>query len=142
MPVAVVALGSVAGLSLGHVEGGSMTPHLEDGDVALVRRVDPASLRVGDVVIFGRDGQTIVHRIVERSAQADGTLVFTTKGDANPVADAPVPASQVNAKLVLAVPMLGGAFDSAIGFWRQWQAGVLVVAALVVAGVWRLREAP
>ncbi|HSJ70835.1 MAG TPA: signal peptidase I [Acidimicrobiia bacterium] len=64
------------------IEGGSMSPTIETGDAIVLTR-PPAELEVGMVVTLEAEGTVVTHRIV--SVNDDGT--FTTKGDANDVAD-------------------------------------------------------
>ena len=64
------------------ITGTSMTPFLcPDRDCVVLRSVDPASLRVGDVALYRRlDGQYVLHRMVCRVEQP--TLTYTMLGDA------------------------------------------------------------
>lgn len=64
------------------IEGGSMSPTIDTGDAIVLTR-PPAELEVGMVVTLEAEGTVVTHRIV--SVNDDGT--FTTKGDANSVAD-------------------------------------------------------
>ena len=68
---------------------GSMEPALKTGSLLIVRQADPQSLTEGDIVSFRySDGEPrILHRIVAIRDE-DGQRWFTTKGDANPAADA------------------------------------------------------
>ncbi|MCR4430421.1 MAG: signal peptidase I [Tepidanaerobacteraceae bacterium] len=69
------------------VLSGSMSPFLEPGDMIVVHRVDPASIKVGDVITFRVDDRTLVtHRVAEVIPQ-DGRMAFRTKGDANNTED-------------------------------------------------------
>lgn len=97
------------------VLSGSMEPLLHVGAVAIVREVDPASAKVGDVVTFktpagvGRAAEDALttHRIVE-VCDRGGRLVFRTKGDANRTMDQwEVPAADLVGTLVFSVPGLG-----------------------------------
>lgn len=66
------------------IGSGSMEPHLNIGDVAIVKKLDKnelGTLKEGDVLVFDY-GETIVHRIVE-IYEKDGTYSFQTKGDNN-----------------------------------------------------------
>jgi signal peptidase I len=83
-----------------------MEPGLRAGDIVLSRRVDPASLRAGDVIRFQNGGVPVVHRI-KAVQQTSRGMVFITQGDSNDFEDAPVPASAVQGKVVLRVPGLG-----------------------------------
>lgn len=63
------------------VEGGSMRPTVEYGDVLIVRPAE--AYRAGDIVTYARgDGTLVTHRVVE--AGDDGLI---TQGDANDAAD-------------------------------------------------------
>ena len=70
------------------VTSGSMEPNLSIGDLLIIEKVDPASLEVGDIIVFKTRYNTmpIVHRIIEIKEGPDG-LRFRTKGDANPGSD-------------------------------------------------------
>lgn len=66
------------------IGSGSMEPHLNIGDVAIVKKLDKnelETLKEGDILVFDY-GETIVHRIVE-IYEKDGTYSFQTKGDNN-----------------------------------------------------------
>ena len=74
---------------------------LSRGDLLFV--VKPINLEVGDVVIYNRlDGFTIVHRIIE----INGNYIVT-KGDNNAVHDQTINVSQIQGKMVFAMPVLG-----------------------------------
>jgi signal peptidase I len=60
---------------------GSMTPLIRSGDQVLIQQTNPESIRFGDIVMFRRDMDLIVHRVLKRRRTADGFL-FTEKGDA------------------------------------------------------------
>lgn len=93
------------------VESESMEPTLYRGDLVVVRSVDPATLQVGDIVIYNatRFGYTtpIVHRIIE-IIDISGNLIFRTKGDNNPVPDNwDLTESDILAKVIGSVRYLG-----------------------------------
>ena len=89
----------------------SMAPNFPPGTFLVVKPVDFAELRYGDVVTFqmysGRpDVET--HRIVGFAATQEGEKTLVTKGDNNGVSDAdPVREPQVKGKLFYAVPYVG-----------------------------------
>lgn len=90
---------------------GSMQPKYPPGTLVVAKPIDPARLKVGDVVTYQlHSGQpeVVTHRIVAVDAHLDGTRTFQTKGDANNVADDPwVLPVQVRGRLWYAVPVLG-----------------------------------
>lgn len=95
----VVALVSFLGLALGpHLLGyrtttmltGSMSPHIEPGDVEVLTEEPISRLAVGDVISYHipvDDHRVVSHRVVGVVHQADGTTSVQTKGDANPGPD-------------------------------------------------------
>lgn len=91
---------SLFGLTPLTVLSGSMSGdaegHLEVGDLAIIREAEPGTLRVGDVVAYMSGGSTVTHRITAIDRAEDGSLLFTTKGDANNAEDtSPVPESDI-----------------------------------------------
>ena len=92
---------TVFGFSAAVVVTGSMSPAIEPGDLVVCCRSEDYA--VGDVITFRSGASLVTHRIVGDTP--DG---FTTKGDANNVADAdPVPRGAVVGKVVFTVPKLG-----------------------------------
>ena len=82
---------SVFGLVPLIVHTDSMAPVFESGDLIIGVRTDARDVREGDVISF-RDpaspsGAIVTHRVAEVLREADGTMAFRTKGDANGTAD-------------------------------------------------------
>ena len=77
----VVLSGSMSGTQEGHIEV---------GDLIFVRETDADELEVGDVIAYINDGTAITHRITAIRTDEDGSLLFTTKGDANAAEDAEI----------------------------------------------------
>lgn len=102
----------VMGFSVLRVLTGSMKPEIPEDSMLLVQKADAASLQVGDVVSFfspdpSLNGALNTHRIVD-IAEADGSLQFTTKGDANLIEDQyPVDESRVVGKVIFVSTRLG-----------------------------------
>jgi hypothetical protein len=64
----------------------SMWPLLRAGDAVRVQPIEPAAIRVGDVVVVRRGADLITHRVID----IDGEH-WVTRGDNAVFADAPVP---------------------------------------------------
>ncbi len=77
------------------VTGASMLPYVWPGDVVTVQRRDAADLRPGQIVLYGRRGKLIAHRV--KSIAGDYLI---TQGDSLPHCDSPVSASEVIGQLV------------------------------------------
>lgn len=76
------------------IEGGSMRPAVDYGDLVMVRATD--SVEVGDIVTVGRDdGSLVTHRVVDV-----GPDELVLHGDANEVRDPhPVPADDLHGRV-------------------------------------------
>jgi signal peptidase I len=74
---------------LAPVLSGSMRPLIHEGDIVVTRPVSAESLHKGDIIVFHPPGfaQSKVHRIVSIEHLSGGKIAFTTKGDANKLAD-------------------------------------------------------
>lgn len=112
-----------AGFGLVAIASGSMEPALPAGALALVVAQD--TYEVGEVVTYrSAQGALVTHRIV---AVEDKDVV--AQGDANNVADEPVPMGDVEGKVVAFVPGVGS-----VALWakRPYAVPVLVAAAAAV----------
>jgi len=95
--VIVAAFGLVVGISIGSlgsldtlrgetdihyaiVESSSMAPTFKKGDI--IGWIETDNLKVGDIVVYSKDGKLIAHRLIEIENNK-GRLKFRTKGDAN-----------------------------------------------------------
>lgn len=89
---------SVFGYAPVIVLSGSMSPTFEVGDMIIIQKTDPATLKVNDVICYLEEESAVTHRIMEIQ-QVDGQPVFITQGDANNAEDiAPVNPDQVQGK--------------------------------------------
>lgn len=94
------------------VYGGSMSPTFEAGSVVIVQPVDPADIKVGDIITFGEEGSVYTTHRVTQVHDSGSNLSFTTRGDANEVEDpGVVAADEVRGRVVAAVPYLGYMLD-------------------------------
>ena len=88
------------------VATGSMEPQIKIGDVILIKEVDPATLKKGDVVTYeGSEGDLrgliLTHRIIElRKDEKDNKYYYITKGDANEVEDPEISQDNLRGKVV------------------------------------------
>ncbi|MBQ3093882.1 MAG: signal peptidase I [Clostridia bacterium] len=104
----------VCGIGFGRVVTGSMEPEIPTGSFILVKETPTAELAVKDVIMFLSDdpsvpdGVPVTHRIEAIHTDEQGQRLFTTKGDANAIAD-PYPAREacVIGRVVWHSPFLG-----------------------------------
>lgn len=121
------------------VLSGSMTGTFDIGDVVVVRPVDTADLRVGEVITFqpvSDDPALTTHRIVAVNVGSEGTS-YVTRGDANTTDDLDaVRPEQVKGAVWYSVPLLGW-----LSVWMAGWLGVvtdLVAVGLLLYGGWFL----
>jgi len=71
-----------------YVEGISMHPTIENGDLIIIDWTRFENLKVGDIIVFKRPllNDKVVHRIIEVKT-VNGERVFVTKGDNNQIPD-------------------------------------------------------
>jgi signal peptidase len=131
------------------VYSGSMEPTLGVGSLALVERVPPTQVRVGDVLTFAdpsQPGRLVTHRVVETVERPEGGLAYRTKGDANVHPDPWAIALPEDAgRLAFDVPYVG----YALWYAKTREARtalILVLAGLVLVvllrAIWRREDEP
>ena len=82
------------------VVSGSMAPKYNIGDVLISKDVDADEIKVGDAISYlgssgSFKGKVITHEVIDIETDADGKLVFHTKGLANIIEDPIVYEDQV-----------------------------------------------
>lgn len=107
------------------VQSGSMEPSIPVGALIIIKPND--AYKVGDVITFGEDSAATVpttHRILGMR-EADGSVFYTTKGDANEEGDArEVAQGDVIGKVYVSVPYAG----FVLNFARQPLGFALLIA--------------
>jgi signal peptidase len=89
------------------IASGSMRPKMDVGDIVIVIPVDPSKIQVGDIIQYWKEGEMTLHRVADIN-QAEGSRLFITKGDDNPIPDSdPIFPNQIKGKLILTIPKLG-----------------------------------
>jgi signal peptidase len=129
------------------ITSGSMTGTYDRGSLVYDRVVPASSLNVGDVITYDPPAGAgpaglITHRIVAITPQPNGTRVFRTKGDANPVKDpwTFTLSNRTQARVAFHLPYVGFALAAlAERKVRMLIIGIpaLLVALSVLAGLWR-----
>lgn len=89
-----------SGFGAAVILSGSMEPALSIDDLIIVKKCDDYD--IGDIIVYQRNYELIVHRIVE----IDGNNVIT-KGDANNIYDKAIDISSIKGRVILTIPVVG-----------------------------------
>lgn len=126
---AMIVVPRLGGATAYTVLTGSMEPGMPPGSLAVVRPVDPATLRTGDVITYqikSGEPEVVTHRVVGVGSTLDGELRFTARGDANTANDPPIRPEQIRGSLWYQLPWLDHINSALSGPQRQW----LTIAAV------------
>lgn len=88
------------GFGVSVVLTGSMEPTLKVNELVFIVKAD--EYKEGDIVVYQKDNELIIHRIM----LIDGDQVVT-QGDNNNTADEPFPAASIKGKLKFSIPYVG-----------------------------------
>lgn len=69
--------------------GWSMLPTVWPGETLIVERVQPDQVRIGELVLVGREGRLCAHRVIGTEGDSQNPQ-WVTQGDALPLPDRPV----------------------------------------------------
>ncbi|MBQ4634703.1 MAG: signal peptidase I [Bacilli bacterium] len=89
-----------SGFGAAVILSGSMEPALSIDDLIIVKKCDDYD--IGDIIVYQRNYELIVHRIVE----IDENNVIT-KGDANNIYDKAIDISSIKGRVILTIPVAG-----------------------------------
>jgi signal peptidase I len=92
------------------VDGYSMLPTLEGGDLVVIQNVPISDIHVGDIIVYNNlcssGGESVVHRVVQNTSSG-----LITKGDNNPQTDqasniavSPITSRCLEGKVVFVIP--------------------------------------
>lgn len=89
----------------------SMVPHFPPGTLVIDKKVNPSSLRVGDIATYQIESgkpAVITHRIIAINNGSNGVTTFVFKGDNNAVRDpSDIMAKQIQGKVWYSLPVIG-----------------------------------
>lgn len=128
----MVALNFGPGWRAYTVQGGSMQPQYEQGDLIVTSSARSTEVTPGDIIVFVADwaSEKYEHRVVHRVAavgEINGLPVAYTRGDANLIAD-PQPVDLTSNVRMVRYTISSG------GFWTELLAGPFVIAVMATLG--------
>ena len=95
------------------VASGSMLPTLNIGDLIIVQKIEPAKIKAdpegltGDILVYKRGNELIVHRAVNIRPGQNGIYMITTRGDNTFTNDPEWPSTQLVGKVIARIPAIG-----------------------------------
>lgn len=125
---------------------GSMEPTIKPGDLVFVDPTATTQLKVGQVVSFmpNENDTSLVysHRLTSITYGPSGISEFTTRGDANPQDDKPLPPEAIRGTLVsngavpVVIPKVGGIFLKVSSLKQQldFQSYSPLIGGLLIGG--------
>lgn len=130
------------------VTGTSMLPAIWPGDILLISGRNIEEARPGDVVLFGRQGRLVAHRVVEvrsplsevRSRKSEALIPareFVTRGDSMGQNDAPVRGEELLGR-VLAIQRGSRRLTPRLSWWAHAASWVLARSGLATSIVLRM----
>lgn len=126
------------GVGIFYVNTGSMEPEYPVNSIVFSQKVEPSTIKVGDVITYAiSDKDSVTHRVIAADADA-GT--FTTKGDNNNVEDAPVLWGNVRGKVIFSI-RFGGSVIRFITAEEHRLLFIIIIAVLLIGTiVWDVVE--
>ncbi len=126
------------------VDGFSMLPTLEGGDLVVIQNVPIDQIHVGDIIVYNglcsTGGESVVHRVVQVTS---GGLI--TKGDNNPepdqymheIANGPITQQCLEGKVIFVIPyveLLAYEIDAyGLPQWFNYLPSVIILIIVMVS---------
>jgi signal peptidase len=93
------------------VASGSMLPTLNIGDLIIVQKIDPAQIHAdpltGDILVYKRGDELIVHRAISVRRDEHGVYWVTTRGDNTATDDPEWQSTRLVGKVIARIPGIG-----------------------------------
>lgn len=110
----------------------SMEGTFDSGDLIICRTAKASDIKEGDVICFydpiGKGGTTVTHRVTKVSTASDGSILWTTKGDANNIEDI----SAVPEKNLVGIYRFRLKGLGSVALFMQSTAGLVIFIALPI----------
>jgi signal peptidase I len=125
------------------VDGTSMLPTLEPGDLVVIQSLSITQVHVGDIIVYNppcsENGFSVIHRVIQNT-----TSGLITKGDNNPVSDqfqheiasGPITQGCLVGKVVFVIPYV----EWLVTYMPGWFSYVPTIVILVIVLILLLRE--
>jgi signal peptidase I len=132
------------------VDGTSMLPTLEGGDLVVIQGVSVSDVHVGDIIVYGppcsNTGSSVIHRVVSINSQG-----LVTKGDNNPdtdiaetIAATPITSNCLQGKVVFVIPYVESLayYIDAHGLpeWLNYIPSIIILLIVVLSVLYSSEE--
>src|SRR5215475_6649113 len=95
-------------------QGRSMLPFIKDGEILRVKAIDPADVKLGDIVLFRDRSGFKAHRVIRRNKGK-----FATRGDAGLETDEAIRGEQIVGKITAKECGTSGRLIALEGTWAK-----------------------
>lgn len=89
----------------------SMIPKFQRGDAVVIKKVslnEAKKLKTKQIIQYYSDGRSVIHRIIDKTKDKDGNIVYITKGDNNQDPDMKVvQLKQIRGVVQFSIPKVG-----------------------------------
>ena len=125
---------SLFGVSILRVNSDDMEPSIKAGEIIVIKKVNPAELKKGDVITYrcevgGNKGNDITHQISKEPYEFNGEYYFTTRSLSMGAVDDPeIKDDQIIGKAIYLIPYLGTMYD----FFTNWYGMVALAVVLII----------
>lgn len=103
----------------------SMSPTINSGDVIIIKKCKEEDLKIGDIVTFKQNGETITHKITDITKR-EKKNEYTTKGNNNNTEDSKkISFENIEGKQVITIPKLG----KMTSFFKN---GIIIIIVLLI----------
>lgn len=85
--IMIILVSGITNYQMIAIASNSMYPIYQRGDAVIFKKVEAASIKEGDILVFSNGNIIVTHRVA-KIKESEGNLYFYTKGDANNALDA------------------------------------------------------
>lgn len=114
-------------------KGFSMRPFLRGGEKLVIKKIPAADLKIGDIILYQSNNQSICHRLVKKVKDRRGYLLYA-RGDNSTSAPEPVTPEMFQGK-VAGIVRKNGRTISISGPQQRFLNRIIVIIAPLVAGI-------
>lgn len=121
----------VFGIKTFTIISGSMEPNISVNDFVIIKEVDEAEIKKGDIISFKINGEIITHRVIDIEIDENTKeTLYTTQGDANNIQDSTkIKFENIEGKYIGKIPKIGGIL---IALKSKTKLAIIIIILLII----------